>query len=105
MKDEKMILIVPVPPNASTMKSTQLHEIVFSHTGKYELLCNFHKYIQKVLVNQYDSILESAQKRSNGHIQYYNLNAFDQNYGTVKSYHKDAWFNAYGVELSSQKDT
>jgi len=61
------------------MTSKELHAIVYLATGKYAKLANFHDVVKKVLHNQLDSILLSAQKLPNGHIAYYNLNEIQSN--------------------------
>ena len=68
------ITIVPLPPQSNTMTSVELHRVVFEATGKFAELGNFHAHTKKVLINQSDCILQSAQKRSNGQVSWYNLN-------------------------------
>jgi hypothetical protein len=55
------------------MKSTDLHKVIYSHTGKYKELNDFHEEIKEILEDESDSILLSAQKRNNGYIEYYRL--------------------------------
>jgi hypothetical protein len=56
-----------------TMRSTELHQVVFNSTGKFEKLSAFHKKVLQVLENHYDSIMESSIKDSRGYVEYYNL--------------------------------
>jgi hypothetical protein len=63
----------------ATMRSTELHQIVFDSTGKFEKLSHFHDKVKKVLINHLDRILSSAQKRDNGQIEYYNLTEIQAN--------------------------
>ena len=53
----------------STMRATELKFIVNKATGKYAELANFHKHVQKVLINQLDSIMESAKLLPNSHVK------------------------------------
>ena len=49
-----------------TMSSVELHSAIYQTTGLFPNLGDFHKKIRKVLINQSDAILESANLRNNG---------------------------------------
>jgi hypothetical protein len=72
-------VIVEAYNGESIMRSTDLHQLVYNLTGKYEKLGNFHDKVKQVLEKYQDSILLSAQKRSNGYVEYYRLNEIQCN--------------------------
>jgi hypothetical protein len=63
----------------ATMRSTELHQIVFDNTGKFKKLGDFHRKVLQVLENHHDAILASSIKDSRGYVKYYNLNELQAN--------------------------
>ena len=64
---------IKIDPVTNTMKSTDLHRLVYMNTGKYEQLSHFHRKIKKVLINHHDPVLGSSTKDNRGYVSHYNL--------------------------------
>jgi hypothetical protein len=66
---------IAIDPINKTMKSTDLHEIVFNNTGKYEKLKAFHRKIKNVLEIQSngDGAVFAPSLDSRGYVKHYNL--------------------------------
>jgi len=62
-----------------TMKSTELHSIIYQSTGKFKSKSAFHVKLRQVFDSTKDGILPSAHLLSNGMVAYYKLNEIQAN--------------------------
>ena len=72
---KETISSIEIDPANETMKTTDLHKIVFANTGKHEKLRNFHVKIRNVLGIQSngDGVAFKPSLDSRGYVAHYNL--------------------------------